>query len=108
MKLSVCRVRVRVSTCLKELVRVSTGQYESVSAVMDSLLLQVHQALLSPLQTLQVLHQLPHVVSGLPSLDIGEPAATQRHQDGQTQDQILPLVMSACIHKYKHSIIYST
>lgn len=60
------------------------------------LLLQLQQALLSPLQTFQVLHQSSQVTAGLPLLDVGEPASAQRHQDGHPQNQILPLVMSSC------------
>lgn len=62
---------------------------------MDSLLLQVQQALLGPLQTLQVLHQVSQVIPGLPGLDVGEPAAAQSHQDGHAQNQVLPAVLSA-------------
>lgn len=71
----------------------------SVGVVLeDVLLLQVEQALLRPLQALQVLHQLPQVVSGLPGLDVGEPAAAKRHQDGQTEHQVLPAALLACRH----------
>lgn len=71
----------------------------SVGVVLeDALLLQVEQALLRPLQALQVLHQLPQVVSGLPGLGVGEPAAAKRHQDGQTQHQVLPAALLACRH----------
>lgn len=71
----------------------------SVGVVLeDVLLLQVEQALLRPLQALQVLHQLPQVVSGLPGLGVGEPAAPKRHQDGQTQHQVLPAALLACRH----------
>lgn len=71
----------------------------SVGVVLeDALLLQVEQALLRPLQALQVLHQLPQVVSGLPGLGVGEPAAAERHQDGQSQHQVLPAALLACRH----------
>lgn len=77
----------------------SIDHHLSVGVVLeDSLLLQVEQALLRPLQALQVLHQLPQVVSGLAGLGVGEPAAAQRHQDGQTQHQVLPVALPACRH----------
>lgn len=66
------------------------------AAAADLLLLHLQQALLSPLQTLQVLHQSSQVAAGLPLLDVGEPASAQCREDGHPQDQILPLVMLSC------------
>lgn len=72
--------------------------------MLDSLLLQVQQALLSSLQTFQVLHQLPHVISGLPGLCVSKPAAPQGHQDGQGQNPILPSVAQTCWPKQEHRL----
>lgn len=57
------------------------------------LLLQVMKTLLSPLQTLQVLHHLLHVVLGVAVLDIGEPAATHSYDYRHHQHEVLQMVM---------------
>lgn len=75
---------------------VSATVYAKAVATVDSLLLQLQQALLSPLQTFQVFHQSFQVTAGLPLLDVGEPASAQCHKDRHPQNQILPLVMSSC------------
>lgn len=59
-----------------------------------SLLLQVVQALLGPLQALEVFHHLLHVVLGVAVLDVGEPAAAHADDDGHHQHEVLQVVVS--------------
>ena len=58
------------------------------------LLLQVVEALLGPLQALQVRHHLLHVVLGVAVLDEGEPAASHADHYGNHQHEVLQVVVS--------------
>ena len=57
------------------------------------LLLQVVEALLSPLQALQVRHHLLHVVLGVAVLDEGKPAAAHADHYGNHQHEVLQVVV---------------
>lgn len=53
------------------------------------------QRLLSPVETLQVLHHLLHVLLGVAVLDVGEPAATHADDDGHHQHEVLEVVVTS-------------
>ena len=52
------------------------------------------QGLRSPLESLQVLHHLLHVLLGVTVLDIGKPAATHTNNDRYHQHEVLEVVMA--------------
>lgn len=53
------------------------------------------QRLLSPVETLQVLHHLLHVLLGVAVLDVGEPAATHADDNGHHQHEVLQVVVTS-------------
>lgn len=57
-------------------------------------LLQVMERLLCPVETLQVLHHLLHVLLGVAVLDVGEPAAAHADDDGHHQHEVLEVVVT--------------
>lgn len=60
----------------------------------DSLLLQVVQTLLCPLEPLQVLHHFLHVLLGVAVLDVGKPAAAYPDHNGHHQHEVLQVVVT--------------
>lgn len=61
---------------------------------MLSLLLEVVEALLGPLETIQVIHHLLHVVFRVSILDVREPAASHPNDDRDDQHEVLQMVVS--------------
>lgn len=52
------------------------------------------ERLLSPVETLQVLHHLLHVLLGVAVLDVGEPAAAHTDDNGHHQHEVLEVVVT--------------